>query len=86
MADRSAIELASNESRLLPTFDRDFGELAFRARVQAPCGIVLVRLPPAAPEAIATTIASALESRDDWAGHFAVLEPGRLRMTPLPRV
>ena len=27
----------------------------------------------------------ALASRDDWAGHFSVVEESRIRMTPLPR-
>jgi hypothetical protein len=24
-------------------------------------------------------------ARDDWAGHFSVIEPGRVRMRPLGR-
>ncbi len=27
---------------------------------------------------------AALETRADWAGHFAVVEEHRVRMTPLP--
>ena len=28
-------------------------------------------------------VIACLASRDDWAGHFSVVEPGRIRMRPL---
>ncbi len=84
LKDPQVLERARRESRVLLTFDQDFGELAFRSRLPAPCGIVLIRVPALSPEAITQTVASSLKSRDDWAGHFSVIEPGRVRMTPLP--
>jgi hypothetical protein len=33
---------------------------------------------------VARAAVAALESRTDWAGHFAVVEDHRIRMTPLP--
>jgi hypothetical protein len=30
-----------------------------------------------------TRIADLIVSRDDWAGHFSVIEHGRIRMRPL---
>src|SRR5262245_59841009 len=82
--DREVLARAMIESRLLLTFDKDFGELAFRAGLPASCGIVLLRIPISSAAELAQAVITVLESRDDWAGHFSVLEPQRLRMTPLP--
>ena len=49
-SDREVVARAMAESRLLLTFDKDFGELTFRLGVPASCGIVLFRIAPASPE------------------------------------
>lgn len=82
--DPGVLARAEAEGRLLITFDKDFGELAFRARLAASAGIVLFRLPPSSPSEVASVAIRALEGRDDWAGHFSVVEESRIRMTPLP--
>jgi hypothetical protein len=38
---------------------------------------------PAAEE-VGEMLAGILASRHDWGGNFAVIEPGRVRMRPLP--
>jgi len=83
-SDTMVIERARIEARLIITFDKDFGELAFHSRLPAACGIVLFRI--AAPSAahVARAAVAALESRTDWAGNFAVVEEHRIRMRPLP--
>jgi hypothetical protein len=35
------------------------------------------------PQLLTTIIVDAVQSRSDWAGHFAVVEPGRIRMREL---
>jgi hypothetical protein len=50
----------------------------------ANCGIVLFRLAAASSAEMARTVLAAIGSRSDWAGHFSVVEPGRIRMRPLP--
>ena len=82
--DEDALARARKESRVLVTFDKDFGELAFRSRLPASCGIILFRITPRSPEFIARVAAHAIGSRDDWVGHFAVVEDARVRMRPLP--
>jgi len=77
------LDQAEAEKRLLVTFDKDFGELAFRRRLPSSCGIVLFRLPMDSPEDAARSIVTILESRQDWAGYFSVVEKDRLRMRPL---
>jgi predicted nuclease of predicted toxin-antitoxin system len=83
-SDRDVLARAEGEGRLLITFDKDFGELAFTAQLPASAGIVLFRVPPTSPREVAHIAITALESRGDWAGHFSVAEESRIRMTPLP--
>jgi predicted nuclease of predicted toxin-antitoxin system len=83
--DADVLGLAASERRVLLTFDKGFGEFAFKARLTRSSGIILLRVPPMEPDLLASTVAAALQSREDWRGHFSVVEEGRVRMTPLPR-
>ena len=82
--DPTVLARAVAERRVLLTLDKDFGELAFGARLPAECGVVLCRIQPEGPDALARAIVAALESRSDWPGHFAVVEMDRVRIRPLP--
>lgn len=84
-SDIQVLERAQAEERLLITFDKDFGELAFRHGLPASCGIILFRISTPSAEYIARLAVAAIEQRDDWAGHFSVIEDARIRMTPLPK-
>ena len=66
------------------TFDKDFGELVFRMKLAPAPGVILFRMPPVSPSFVAETAVAALAGRSDWAGHFSVVEPGRVRMVELP--
>jgi len=83
-SDRQVLQRAETEDRILITFDKDFGELAFRAKLSASSGIVLFRISVPSSAHVARVTVAALESRSDWAGQFAVVEDARIRMTPLP--
>jgi predicted nuclease of predicted toxin-antitoxin system len=83
-SDRDVLVLAVSDGRILITFDKDFGELAFRSHLPAASGIVLFRIPMLSPAYVAHVAVVALESRADWAGRFSVIEENRVRMTPLP--
>jgi len=81
--DEDVLAWAVREDRVLLTFDRDFGELAWRMGLTATSGIVLFRLPmPPAVDA-GSKLAARINERSDWAGHFSVVEPARTRMRPL---
>jgi predicted nuclease of predicted toxin-antitoxin system len=84
-SDREVLAWAQRENRLLITFDKDFGELAFRFKLPSSSGIVLFRISTPSPAYVAHMTVAVLASRTDWVGHFAVVEDGRIRMTPLPR-
>lgn len=83
-ADADILAWAAREARILVTFDKDFGELAWRAGLPAACGVVLFRLPMPKPADAGRVLAAVLTGRSDWAGQFAVIEPQRVRMRRLP--
>ena len=72
------------EERVLFTLDKDFGEIASQRGLPPTCGVILLRVAPLSPDHLASIAAEVLSSRNDWVGHFSVIEPGRLRMIRLP--
>ncbi|MGO9485141.1 MAG: DUF5615 family PIN-like protein [Rhodomicrobium sp.] len=78
--DEDVLAMAVRENRILITFDKDFGELAWRTALPAASGIVLFRIPMPAAAGTGAKLAARIEERDDWAGHFSVIEPQRIRM------
>jgi predicted nuclease of predicted toxin-antitoxin system len=82
--DDEVLALCVSTGRVLLTFDKDFGELAYRRGRSAPCGIVLFRVTPQSPDEIAAIALSAIQSRRPWTGHFSVITRQRIRMRPLP--
>jgi predicted nuclease of predicted toxin-antitoxin system len=73
------------EGRVLITFDRDFGKLAFRLGRQATSGIILLRPRLRSPEYLAGLLCAVLSTSTNWKGHFSVVTEGRLRVVPLPK-
>jgi predicted nuclease of predicted toxin-antitoxin system len=81
--DPEMLAWASRDERILLTFDKDFGELAKGSALPPACGVVLLRMPMPRPGDVGRQLAGLIMSRDDWAGHFSVVEPGRVRMRAL---
>ena len=82
--DEDILAWAKRERRVLLTFDKDFGELAWRVGLPASCGIVLFRLPMPRAAEVGSVLAARIAERTDWVGHFAVIERGRIRMRQFP--
>jgi predicted nuclease of predicted toxin-antitoxin system len=82
--DSEVLAFAQAEARIVLTFDRGFGELAFRRRLPASSGVILLRLSTSDPENLTLNVVRALDAREDWRGHFSVIEEHRIRLTPLP--
>jgi predicted nuclease of predicted toxin-antitoxin system len=83
--DIEVMALAHREARILVTFDKDFGELAFCTEQPPARGIILFRVPMRSSAYIARALVKGIGARDDWEGHFAVVEEDRIRIKPLKR-
>ncbi len=83
-ADPEVLSMAWAEGRLLITLDKDFGELVFRRGAAGSHGIVLFRISQNCSAIMAERIYSVLGSRDDWHGHFSVVDDFNFRMRLLP--
>lgn len=83
--DDSVIALAISESRVLVTFDKDFGHLAFRRGIGGTCGIILCRPRLRSPAYLAEFLTTLLAEPIEWARHFAVAQEGKIRVVPLPK-
>ena len=81
--DTDILSWAMRDDRVLLTFDKDVGEIAWRSNLSASCGVVLFRLPMPLPTAVGAALAARICERDDWIGHFSVIEPARVRMRAL---
>ena len=82
--DREVLRRARSQRRVLVTFDKDFGELAFSSARAVP-GIILVRMSLSSPGLLARRVADVIDARADWAGHFSVIDDRRMRMRALPQ-
>jgi predicted nuclease of predicted toxin-antitoxin system len=82
--DEDVLALALSENRVLLTFDKDFGELAFRRGLRATPGVILLRPRLRSPDYLVRFARAVLAQGHTWEGHFSVAEEGRLRIVPLP--
>jgi len=81
-SDPDVLAWAAREERILLTFDKDFGELAKGSALPPGCGVILLRMPMPRPGDAGRRLADLITAREDWAGNFSVIEPGRVRMRP----
>ncbi len=80
ISDPEVLSRAQKENRILLTFDKDFGELAFRSKLPATTGIILFRIKAPSGAVVAEKVVRAITLRDDWHGHFSVIEDDKIRM------
>jgi predicted nuclease of predicted toxin-antitoxin system len=79
--DEVVIDLAMRDKRILVTEDKDFGQLVHAQSVGAP-GVVLLRYPSTARQSIAADVLALATSHGPrLAGCFAIVEPGRIRVS-----
>lgn len=82
--DEKVLALAQAEGRIVATFDKGFGDLAFHARLPASSGVLLFRIRGDTAASIAERALEALMSRESWSGHFATITNEGIRIRPLP--
>jgi predicted nuclease of predicted toxin-antitoxin system len=82
--DDAVIDLAVREERLLLTEDKDFGQLVY-ARGRRPAGVLLLRFPTSAREALPKVVVNLVRRRGErLVGCFVVVQPGRIRIGRSP--
>ncbi|HTP71480.1 MAG TPA: DUF5615 family PIN-like protein [Burkholderiaceae bacterium] len=82
--DSVVIQLARAEQRVLLTEDKDFGQLVFAAARQS-SGVVLLRWPVSARGMLGAALVEFVTTQGgSLTGSFAVIEPGRARVTASP--
>ena len=82
--NEGVIALALREGRILPTEDKDFGQLVFAARSKS-VGVVLVRFPASARSSVADRMLELVRKHANrLPGSFVVLQPERIRISVLP--
>lgn len=84
LGDRELLAIAAAEDRTLLTFDKDFGQLAFRRGMPASCGVILFRTGSLTPPESAHIALATLQSGATWAGRFSGVSDRKIRVTSLP--
>jgi predicted nuclease of predicted toxin-antitoxin system len=83
-SDREVLRHAATHGRILLTFDKDYGDLAHKSEIPSmTAGVVLIRTGMPKTRDACRDLALLIATRDDWAGHFSVIEPGRIRRRQL---
>jgi predicted nuclease of predicted toxin-antitoxin system len=82
--DDTVLALSLSEGQVLVTFDKDFGEMAFRQGKKATCGVVLLRPRLRSPDYLGRFLVAVLGQSIAWEGHFCVAQEGKVRVVPLP--
>ncbi len=82
--DDAVLAKSLSDGRVLVTFDKDFGEMAFRQGKTATCGVVLLRPRLRSPDYLARFTVAVLGQAVTWEGNFSVAREGKLRMVQLP--
>ena len=83
-SDKTVIERAFNERRVLITEDRDFGELVY-ARGGSSAGVMFVKFDRRARRAKAAAVVEAVAKLGERLRNgFTVIEPGRVRLAKRP--
>jgi predicted nuclease of predicted toxin-antitoxin system len=83
--DGRVIGLATETGSILLTEDKDFGQLVF-ASGQGKSGVVLFRFPGAARRQLQVAAVDLVQQFGErLVTSFVVVEPGRVRIGPLPR-
>ena len=80
ISDRKVLALARRESRMLVTFDADFGELIFLHGEPPPLAVVLLRLHPIMLADVVAATRRALDTSPE--GAFVVTTRDSLRRRP----
>jgi predicted nuclease of predicted toxin-antitoxin system len=81
--DDAVLATALAERRVPLTFDKDFGEMAFRQGKTTTYGVVLLGPRVRSPSYLAQFLLAVLGQPVTWDGNLSVAQEGKLRVVPL---
>ena len=83
ISDTEVARRAYADGRLLLTEDKDFGQLVYASGASAH-GVMFLRFPAASRLEMISSVVDVLERFSDrLAGHFVVVQPGKIRISQL---
>ncbi len=82
--DRTLINLAHVEKRILLTEDKDFGWLVFVSRAES-AGVILIRFPGNSRQSMVQSVVRVIrENKITLPDSFVVVQPGHIRISRKP--
>ncbi len=78
ISDEEVIELAIRESRIIITFDKDFGRIALTKPNIT--GVILLRIPPLNPQYIANKVLAVLGSVENLYGKLVIVRKRTIKI------
>ena len=83
--DKTVIEIAQNEDRIILTFDKDFGELVFKKKTNVK-GVILLRIAPKSVNFVLERLRDLFSrSEIEFENSFLVVEEDKVRLRRLKR-
>lgn len=80
--DEAVIRMTLDDDRTLLTEDRDFGRLVFANATLETFGVLYLRFPATARQAVADAVVKLVDREGEGLnGRFVVVQPGRIRAT-----
>lgn len=83
--DEAVLRFSLYEGRVLVTFDKNFGKMAFGSGQKVSCGVILLRPRLRSPGHLSQFLTNVISQQVDWSGRFSVAQENRLRVLPLPK-
>ena len=80
--DEQVLAYCMANRRTLLTFDKDFGDLAYKKQLPATCGVILIRIVGQDYSAIGRRVLEVIRSQDSWAGQFVTVSMDQVRWGP----
>jgi predicted nuclease of predicted toxin-antitoxin system len=85
ISDIDVLALAVNQGLVLLTFDRDYGELIYRQKLEPPISIIYFRILPINPLEISETVISLLQAPEALNGAMLVVTHQGIRRRYFPK-
>jgi len=81
--DKTLVERAESEGRIILTLDKDFWQLGLQRRLRLErSGVILFRAIPAIPRNLQPLLDSVLRSNYSWSGHLSIVTTDGIEMIP----